>query len=236
MLGIISLIVQDAQQSRIQRSTIKFSIWHSMQLAYCNFNNLFAAIFASLMNMGIAVFGAIMGSLYLIQRLHIAKESAALINMMLFVGAIIGGPVMGFWSDKIGVRLLPMKVGALVSLCVILCILYVPVTSNIMAILFFLLGFFTAAQVISYALVAENSAPEITATALSMVSILTQGGYILYQNIFSWILSWHGHIYVVDSLPVYHLSAYQSAAILLPIGLSVAFILLTYMQEHISCK
>jgi hypothetical protein len=43
-----------------------------------------------------------------------------------------------------------------------------------MKILFFLLGFFIASQVISYALVAESSSIAMTATAVSVVSILTQ--------------------------------------------------------------
>ncbi len=100
-----------------------------------------------------------------------------------------------------------------------------------MAVLFFLLGFFTASQIISYALVAESSSPAMTATALSMVSILTQGGYILYQNLFSELLLWHGEMRMVGNVPVYSFGDYQTAAVILPIGLCLALFAIVKLKE-----
>ena len=100
-----------------------------------------------------------------------------------------------------------------------------------MSILFFLLGFFTAAQVISYALVAESSSPTMTAMAVSIVSILTQGGYIVYQNLFSSLLLWQGEMHLVDGVPVYSLGAYQIAAMIFPLGLSLALFVLFKLKE-----
>ena len=97
--------------------------------------------------------------------------------------------------------------------------------------LFFLLGFFTASQVISYALVAEGSQPSMTATAVSVVSLLTQGGYIVYQNLFSWLLIRHGGVSTVNGVPVYSLADYEFAAIILPIGLVIALLMLFGLKE-----
>jgi len=199
--------------------------------AYKNRQNLRAALYTSLMNMAIAVFGAMMGSLYLMQRLGVSKEEAALVNTMLFLGAIIGGPVIGWISDKFALRVLPMKIGVIASLITLLAILFLPVSVMVMKILFFLLGFFTAAQVISYALVAESSSPLITATAVSVISILTQGGYIIYQNLFSLLLINHGGVQMLNGVPVYSLGDYQFAAMILPIGLILAFLALSGLKE-----
>lgn len=84
---------------------------------------------------------------------------------------------------------------------------------------------------ISYALVAESSPPAMTATAVSVISILTQGGYIVYQNLFSYLLTNHGGMHMVNGTPVYLLSAYQYAAIILPIGLLIAFLMLFGLKE-----
>lgn len=100
-----------------------------------------------------------------------------------------------------------------------------------MAFLFFLLGFFTSAQVISYALVAESSSPAMTATAVSVISILTQGGYIIYQNLFSYLLTNHSGMQIINGTPIYSLSAYQYAAIILPVGLFIAFLMLFGLNE-----
>jgi MFS family permease len=199
--------------------------------AYLNPQYLRAAFYTSLMNMAIAVFGAMMGTLYLEQRLSIGAEQAAMVNGMLFFGAIVGAPLMGWMSDKIGLRIMPMKVGVLASMLTLLAVLYLPVSLSQMMVLFFLLGFFTSAQVISYALVAESSSPMMTATAVSVISILTQGGYLVYQNVFSTLLTHQGSMRLINGVPTYLLDAYQHAAIILPIGLLVAFIMLLGLKE-----
>ncbi|WP_242604423.1 MFS transporter [Legionella gresilensis] len=198
---------------------------------YLNSQNIRAALYASLMNMAIAVFGAMMGSLYLMQRLDITKEDAAVINSMLFLGAILGGPFIGWLSDKQGLRILPMKIAALLSLLTLCLILYFPLSAQLMKILFFFLGFFTAAQIISYAVVAESSPSNMTATAISSVSVLVQGGYILYQNLYSYLLIHHGEVKFLNNIPVYSLGDYQFAALMLPIGLIIALLGLFGLKE-----
>lgn len=230
---VVMMIVWIKEKSADNEEPIhkKVSVLAVAKSAYLNIQTWRAALYASLMNMAVAVFGAMMGSLYLIQRLEVSKEEAAMVNSMLFLGAIIGGPLIGWCSDRIGLRVLPMKIGAFVSLVVFIGILYLPVSLGLMSLLFFLLGFFTAAQVISYAWVAESSSQTMTATAVSIVSILTQGGYIVYQNLYSMLLLWHGEMHMVDGIPVYSLADYQTAALLLPIGLFLALIVVFKIKE-----
>ena len=90
----------------------------------------------------------------------------------------MAGPVIGFLSDKIQLRKAPMVVCTILSMFIVVMILYVPNISVLqMEVLFFLHGLFSSAQVLSYPLVAENSCLSMTATAVSVVSVLTQGGF-----------------------------------------------------------
>jgi len=196
-----------------------------------NMQTLKAALYASLMNMGIAVFGAMMGTLYLVQRMGVSKADAALVNSMLFLGAILGGPIFGWFSDRLGLRLLPMKIGALGSFVLLLIILFCPVSVDVMKILFFCFGFFTATQIISYVLVAESSPVAQTAMAVSVVSFCVQGGYIIYQTIFGALLERHGGMLLQNDTPVYSLAAYQHAALILPVGLLLAYFCLMGLKE-----
>jgi MFS family permease len=232
MLVIMVIWIKDKPTNALKLEPIHhIKVFSIAKRAYLNTQTLRAAFYTSLMNMAVAVFGAMMGSLYMMQRLDVGKEDAAMINSMLFFGAIVGGPLIGWWSDRLGLRVLPMKIGALASLLTVLIILYAPVSLGLMAILFFLLGFFTAAQVVSYPLVAESSPSTMTATVVSTVSILTQGGYIVYQNMFSLLLLWHGDMRIVNGTPVYSLSDYQSAAMILPLGLIMALGLILGLKE-----
>lgn len=231
MLAFMCVGIIDKPYHSAKTVVKKLSVLATAKKAYLNAQTLRAALYTSLMNMAIAVFGAMMGSLYLVQRLGITKEEAAVVNSMLFLGAIIGGPIIGWVSDKLRLRLLPMKIGVIASLVTLLAILFLPVSLSLMKVLFFLLGFFTAAQVISYALVAESSSVAMTATAVSVVSLLTQGGYIIYQNLFSRLLMNHGGMQMVNNVPVYSLSDYQYAAMILPIGLIIALLVLLGLKE-----
>lgn len=239
-LGVVMLIcmylwIQEKPTLSVKSLREKDSIWATVQKAFFNPRNLFAALYTSLMNMPIAVFGAMMGTLYLEQRLLVTTEQASLVNTLLFTGAIIGGPVIGALSDRMGKRLLPMWGGVVISLAIIMAILFAPVSLSMMMVLFFLLGFFTSAQIISYALVAESSPPAMTATAVSVISILTQGGYVLYQNIFGKMLEGYGSVQLVNNIPTYSLEAYQYAALIIPAGLLLAALVLLGLKETF-CK
>lgn len=231
LLVMMAFWIKDTPVNAPAAQQNKMDVLSIAKKAYSNTQNMRAALYTSLMNMAVAVFGAMLGSLYLIQRLGVTKEEAAVVNSMLFLGAIIGGPFMGWVSDKMGLRVLPMKIGAIASIATVLAIMYLPVSLSLMGALFFLLGFFTASQVISYALVAESSPPAMTATAVSLISILTQGGYIVYQNIFSTLLAHSGNMNMVNNVPVYALQAYQNAALLFPLGLSLALFLIFKLRE-----
>lgn len=233
-LGLVMLIVMYfAIIEKKQQAAVKSPL-HLKSLAqktYLNPQMLRAALYTSLMNMAIAVFGAMMGSLYLVQRLGVSKEEASVVNTLLFLGAIIGGPVIGWISDKLALRILPMKISVIASLLTLLLVLYAPVSLTTMEVLFFFLGFFTAGQVISYALVAESSPITMTATAISVISILTQGGYIIYQNLYSALLIGHGDMAMINGTPVYSLNDYQFAAIILPVGLIIAWLAISGLKE-----
>ncbi|QBR84918.1 MFS transporter [Legionella israelensis] len=231
MLVVMAFWIKEKSPAKNRNSGIRLDILTTARKVYLNTQYLRAALFTSLMNMAIAVFGAMMGTLYLEQRLGISAEKASMINSMLFLGAIIGGPLLGGLSDRVGLRIFPMKIGALASLITALIALYLPVSFHVMMLLFFLLGLFTSAQVISYALVAETSSPAITATAVSVVSILTQGGFILYQNLFTRLLTGHGTVSIIHNTPVYSLADYQYAAIILPCGLLLALLALFGLKE-----
>lgn len=236
-LGVILLIIMavgiEEKQSPVFSTPFKKNnhrIFAKLSMCLTQ-QTISAALYTSLMNMGIAVFGAMMGALYLMQRLDIANETAAAINTFLFLGAIIGGPVIGFISDRLGLRIMPMKITAAFSLLFILLILYSTMTVTMMKLAFFCLGFFTAGQIISYALVAESTMPQLTATAISIISIITQGGYIIYQNMFGYLLARSSQASPLTQTANYSLSDFQTASIIIPVGLLIALSVLFLLKE-----
>ena len=224
---VMFLGIQENRFHAGRHDGVKISVIEIFKRIYLNASIMKAAMYTSLMNMAVAVFGAMMGILYLMQRCQISKSEAAVINSMLFLGSIIGGPLVGWISDQLGKRVIPMKIAAVMTLWIILCIMYAPIGKVSMGLLFFLLGLVTAAQVISYALVAESCSPQMTAMAVSAISVLTQGGYVVYQNLYSFLLIY----FSADTAGEYGLRSFQSAAIILPLGVALAYTLIGRLRD-----
>lgn len=217
-----------AHQSNRSTET-PLSFWRAIMLSYTNVQNILAGIYTSLMNTPVAILGAFAGSVYLTQAHHYQRIESASINSMIFLGVIVGGPLFGFISDKLGRRKTPMIISSLLSMLIMFMILYsmsLPVWQ--MKALFFALGLCCSAQVLSYPLVAENNSLSMTATAVSVVSVCTQGGFVLYQNLFSYLLNASSaHFQGV----LHGVAAYQRSLMLLPVAFAVALCAVAGLRE-----
>lgn len=238
IIGIIFSVVRDypaggQNEDQTTHNELKsIGILRSWSLAYLNVRNWLAGIYTCLMNLPCALLGAIWGALYLQQTQHISATQASLPPTLLFVGTIIGGPVVGWISDKIKKRILPMIIGALLSLALIFTLIYLPNLSlTTYVIIFFLLGFITSTQVISYPLVAESNLRALTATSVSVVSFSVISGYAIFQPLFGWLMDlyWHGSI--VDKVRIYTESDFHRALWIMPIGFLVALVATLFMRE-----
>lgn len=215
------------QSNNAQETHLPF--WQALILAYTNMQNILAGIYASLMNTPVAILGAFAGSVYLTQAHHYPRIESASINSMIFLGVIVGGPLCGSISDRMARRKMPMIIGSLLTMFVMLMILYsvnLPVWQ--MKTLFFALGLCCSSQVLSYPLVAENNALSMTATSVSVVSVCTQGGFVLYQNLFSYFLNFSSaHFNGV----LHGVAAYQRSLMLLPVSFAIALLAVLRLKE-----
>ncbi len=162
------------------------------RLSFLRLQNWMAGIYTSFMNLSINVLGGLWGGIYLTTVYSISRLEASNIVSMLFLGAIFGCPLAGFISDHLRLRRLPMMWGAWISLILMLTlILQTQFHYWLFMWLFFLLGFFTSTQVISYALVAESSRRVVTAMSVSVVNITTMSGIGLMEPLYGYLMDVH---------------------------------------------
>lgn len=158
------------------------------------------------------------GSLYLVQIRGLMRADASFVTSMLFIGTIIGAPVVGWLSDRIKRRRIPIMVGAVIALFLILLLMYLPHLSLLVALLVLLiifwgLGFIISTQIISYPLIAESNPLALTGTVEGMASVLIMavGRRGITQPLFARLMEWRWSHQVVNHVPLFLSSDYQFA-------------------------
>ena len=162
--------------------------------------NWLAALYISLMNFPVMILEFSFGQAFLKDSFNISAQDAATIAGIISVGYMIGGPIWNRLSDRFGVRKPFMLLGAALSLLVTLLLLNENLSYHALIVIFFFIGALTAAQNIGYPLIAQSNAIEISASAISLGSLIIMGGGALAQIGFGVLeksISFHGAYIVI---------------------------------------
>lgn len=237
MLLIIFAVVRDfpsGMEKHFQEehdALEKVGFWHTLANVTTNIQNWLAGLYVSLINLPIFLLGSTWGSWYLVQAQHLNRLDASLVTSMIFIGMIIGSPVIGWISDTIGKRKLPMIIGAISSLAVILVIMYMQHLSfaNLLA-LFFLFGFVISSQILGYPLIAESNLSMYTGAAEGLASTLIMAGGFMIP-VFPMLLDMHWSHQMKNGIPLYSLQDFHLAFLIMPAAFVLALIISCVVRE-----
>ena len=245
LLGVVFLIamyfiISDYPKIYEKKETAKVvnsnSMSKNIMLAITSKQNWIAGTYTSLMNLMILVIGATWGNAYLETVHHISRADASFATMMIYIGTIIGSPLVGWYSDSIKSRKQPMLYGAVISLVLSIFVIYsTGISATTIAVTFFLLGLITSTQIISYPLIFESNAKNITGSSESLASVLILGGGAVCQNLYGIFLdnAWNGTI--LEGARIYSTSNHIYAFNMIPIAFAIS-IALALMVKETNCK
>lgn len=240
MIIFIYLTVQDSPEDNDKhadkKEKFKLLLFGSVLIsALKNPQTWLGGLYGCLMNTPIFILGALWGSLYLTQGLGLDRSDATMIISMIYVGMIFGSPCIGWLSDTIGLRKLPMALFAGLAF-ITMCLLINLTTFSLLKLIciFFALGFFLSAQVLIYPFMAETSFPKLVGTAESIGNtILILGG--LTQALFAKVLELQWDHKIKEGIPIYSLGNFQRSLSIILIGFALAlFVALLSKETH--CK
>ncbi|OGT38917.1 MAG: hypothetical protein A3F12_01915 [Gammaproteobacteria bacterium RIFCSPHIGHO2_12_FULL_38_14] len=234
----ILLIVQDrppdAQEEakKDQQQLKSLGLWRCIKLAALNPQNWLGGIYTSLMNLPVFLLGALWGIHYLQEVHHLSHIQASYATTIFFIGVIAGSPTFGWFSDHLGRRVLPMVIGAVLSLIVIFFLMCMPNLSlGAIIFLFFLIGFVTSSQVLTYPTVAELNPIYLTSTAVSIDSICIMMSGFIFQPFFGWVMDQASHHTVVNGVIHYTIKDFDRAMWIMPIAFMIALIVTFFIRE-----
>lgn len=190
------------------------------------------ACYGGLMYMATPVFCGLWGVPFLMNKMLIAKATAANYISLVFIGWAIASPLWGIYSNRIGLRKPPMYIGCVGALICSSLFIFAPIKSALlMEVLLFLFGIFSAGFLPAFSVAKELCNNHYVATGLSFMNMMNMIGIALAQPLIGYILDrmWTGEM--LDAVRLYPLSAYHTALSILPLGMLLALLILPKVKE-----
>ncbi|MCB1081321.1 MAG: MFS transporter, partial [Chlamydiia bacterium] len=152
IFALIYLFVKDApRNSKVIGKETGVPFWTGIKRSVLNVHNICCGLYTGFMNLPLMIISAVWGTLFLTQVHHLSLVKSSGIVSMICLGTIVGSPLFGWISDKMGRRIFPMLLGGIASIGVMLFIMFMREPSpEMLSALFFLLGFVTSSQVLGY--------------------------------------------------------------------------------------
>ena len=189
-------------------------------------------IIGGLLFMSLSVFADFWGISYLQKAYLLTRTEAEGAASMVFLGWAIGAPIVGWLSDALRRRVLPLRVGPVVAALAIMLVLYMPNLSKIAVYsLLFIYGAFCASEVVVFALGREKSPSELSGTAIAVTNMLVMLSGALVLPLVGFLLEWVWNGQMYENIPLYSVSDYRKALALLPMGLLLAWVLSWFVTE-----
>jgi MFS family permease len=230
LLGWIYFIVQDRPaNSVVPQPTVGLGLLcQNLLNVLANQQNWLAGLYTCLLNLPIMVLCALWGASYLEVVHHLSPIAASNVVSLIFIGSIIGCPLVGWLSDVTGRRKPLMIAGAVATLLTILPLFFnVILTQLALSTLFFILGVVTSTQVISYPLIAESNSEQNTGTATGVSSVIIMGGAGVAQVLFGWLMQIHASSYTNS----YDVSDFKFAMWMFPLAAALALLAVGLTRE-----
>lgn len=187
------------------------------------------------------VFAELWGISYFSHARGLTQAESNFVNSLIFLGFTIGAPMMGFISDKIRRRKLPMFIGGLIATILMISILYLPnLNLKMLYILAFCLGIFYSVQSLVFAVGREVSPNEAAGTAIAVTNMIVMTGAMFLQPLIGKILDWSywdrittWNMIGANTSVVIPQSAddYYIAMSIIPLGMLVAVFLTFFIKE-----
>ena len=226
LIGILLFFLMPNERSTEQSAGGLKSISKAFATVFRNPQSILCGLIAGLMFIPTTIFDMIWGVRYLQEAHGIDYGSAVMRSATVPIGWIIGCPLLGLISDRIGRRKPVIIVAAGVLLACLAWILYGRAGFFPPYVLGLLAGVASGAAMIPYTIIKEANPPQFGGTATGVINFLNFTFSALLGPVFGWIL-----LRVSGGAVQMELAHYQWTFMPLLLGVAIAIILALLLKE-----
>jgi MFS family permease len=232
----IAFVVRDYPKEQAIKLASKKNLFHSpfsgLAEVLKNPQSWWNGLFAGLLYAPTAALAELWGVKFFRQTYHLNNEVAAFAIGLIFIGWTLGGPLMGWLSDKLKRRKIILFLSAFFSLLLASICLMVPhLALGLLLVLLLLYGFANSGVAIAYVVAAEMNSHAVSGSSVAfanMASVLLGAGF---QPFIGWLLekNWSGLI--KGGLPIYSAADFHAALVVLLVSLLLAVVVACKIKE-----
>jgi MFS family permease len=226
LLGVLLMVLLPREEPRVAETNWMKSSAAAMGKVFRNPQSILCGLIAGLLFIPTTIFDMIWGVRYLQEAHGLDYGSAVIRSATVPLGWIIGCPVMGLLSDRLGRRKPVIAGGGLLLLGCLAWILYGPIGVFPPYVLGLVAGFASGAAMIPYTVIKEANPPQYSGTATGVINFLNFTFSALLGPVFGRIFQ------SVSSRPSQSpLEIYQGTFESLLYGVALAIVLALVLKE-----
>ncbi len=236
LVGLIWLVVRDGPPSGAAAPAARPRLLQGLAVVLRNPQSWFIALTNATMVAPLLCFGALWGVPYMMTAYGLDRPAAGLASSMMLMGHTVGPALIGWYSDRIGLRKPILTVCAVLGVASFAIVLYVPGLPWLLVCgLLILHGAVVGASSVNYATVKENNPIAFTGVASGFVNMTTMGISAVLQFLLGWLLDlqWEGAS--VAGARVYSMAAYQWTMAAL-VAVSAAAVAVSLLIRETRCR
>jgi MFS family permease len=180
----------------------------------------------------VLAFSGLWGVPFLVTHYGLAPTRAAALGTTLLVAWAVGGPILGWLSDRTGRRKPLYIAGCAVALACWCLLVYVPgLPLAVLTVLLVVIGLSSGCMIISFAFVKESVPAHLAGTVTGLTNMGVMMGPMLLQPAIGWMLDRHWQGTLAEGIRVYALDAYRAGFGLMIAWAALSVILLVFTRE-----
>lgn len=226
VIGIILIVLLPKDDKPKSNPASWADMLASFRIVFSNPQSILCGLIAGLLFIPTTIFDMIWGIRYLQEAHGLEYASAVMRSAAVPVGWIIGCPLLGFISDRLGRRKPVIVVASLILLGCLIGILFGKVGVFPRYFLALVAGVVSGAAMLPYTIIKEANPPQVGGTATGVINFLNFTFSALLGPLFGWLLR-----NISQGAPRMEHAHYQIAFAPLIVGVALAMVFTFFLKE-----
>lgn len=159
-----------------------------LKIILSNEQSWYIALYAGLLWSPMSGFASLWGVPFLIHFDQLSQNNAAFISSMMWLGLAIGSPLLGFFSNSLTNKIVPLWLSALAGVFAFFLVIETHQHFMMLSILLFIAGAACSGQALSFSIVRNNNQPSVRSTTIAFNNMAVVISGALFQPLIGWLL------------------------------------------------